>query len=519
MGGLRSGEITLDAIEKAAADKRAKAAASSSEDAGQMDTEQPESKSDTVSGNELESQAEKNITGRLKEWATQDVYSPETIKLTSIKLDLNVQKVSETDATSGGGEGAETSGNNLGGPEIAVQSSGFDEDFYRATYADVDKAVESGQFKSGQDHFNRHGQYEQRSQRFAGNSFEFDEVFHLQTYTDVAKAVAEGAFRSGAHHFWRFGRSEGRMKSLQNQEALKVLNTSTPATQEDKFAQALQRGLNQSEATTGKLSKPQMFATVQQAASNAEQGLLSRGLSEAFSTEVSQVGIALPSLDDALAARKEQELALIDKEGFSGGGENHTIWMEKDSKGRPNFIMASDPKPLPEQLNHMRTLALDKFGMSDRERMAQIYTLLEKSEKLADSTAQGMEVQLEDGQATATEVNDAKTAVIVWVQKALDLLNGAEISTSENDESRLSERLPSWRARIRKVCDPVAFMTSGTERSSVGNYDKAIQNRNSSDGFYELAKNECLALQMEIISFSMMGLANMETQTSFEMLS
>ena len=62
-------------------------------------------------------------------------------------------------------------------------------------------------------------------------------------------------------------------------------------------------------------------------------------------------------------------------------------------------------------------------------------------------------------------------------------------------------------------------MTSGTERSSVGNYDKAIQNRNSSDGFYELAKNECLALQMEIISFSMMGLANMETQTSFEMLS
>ena len=73
--------------------------------------------------------------------------------------------------------------------------------------------------------------------------------------------------------------------------------------------------------------------------------------------------------------------------------------------------MASDPKPLPEQLNHMRTLALDKFGMSDRERMAQIYTLLE-SQKLADSTAQGMEVQLEDGQATATEVNDAKTAVI-----------------------------------------------------------------------------------------------------------
>ena len=44
-----------------------------------------------------------------------------------------------------------------------------------------------------------------------------------------------------------------------------------------------------------------------------------------------QVGIALPSLDDALAARKEQEMALIDK-GFSGGGENHTIWMEKDSK-------------------------------------------------------------------------------------------------------------------------------------------------------------------------------------------
>ena len=191
----------------------------------------------------------------------------------------------------------------------------------------------------------------------------------------------------------------------------------------------------------------------------------------------------------------------------------------KDSKGQTKFHHGSDPKPLPEQLNHMRAITLDKFGLSDRERMAQIHVLLEQSEKLAEQTAQGMEVSLKDGQATATEVNDAKAAVIVLVQKALDLLNGAEISTNENDESRLSERLPGWRARILKVSDPVAFMTSGTERSSVGNYDKAIKNRDSSDGFFELAKRECLALQMEILSFSMMGLADMNTQTSLEMLS
>ena len=297
-------------------------------------------------------------------------------------------------------------------------------------------------------------------------------------------------FRSGAHHFWRHGRAEGRMKSLQNQEALKILNTSTPSTQEDKFAQALQRGLNVSEASTGKLSKPQMFATVQEAASNADRGILAQGLSNAFNSELSQVEGMSSVLDDALSARKAIDTNLNDKAGFSGGGENHAIWMEKDSKGQPSFIMASDPKPLPEQLNHMRAIALDKFGLSDRERMAQIHVLLEQSEKLAEQTAQGMEVSLKDGQATATEVNDAKAAVIVLVQKALDLLNGAEISTNENDESRLSERLPGWRARILKVSDPVAFMTSGTERSSVGNYDKAIKNRDSSDGFFELAKRQ-----------------------------
>ena len=58
VGGLRSGEITLDTFEN---------------------DENSETKSDSVSTNELESQAELNVIGRLKEWATQDVYSPETI--------------------------------------------------------------------------------------------------------------------------------------------------------------------------------------------------------------------------------------------------------------------------------------------------------------------------------------------------------------------------------------------------------------------------------------------------------
>lgn len=72
----------------------------------------------------------------------------------------------------------------------------------------------------------------------------------------------------------------------------------------------------------------------------------------------------------------------------------------------------------------------------------------------------------------------------------------------DQTQATFEAKLAAWRPRIQKVTDPVAFMTSGEmkdgKESSVGNYDRAVNDRNSDDGFYELAKAECAALSGEI---------------------
>jgi hypothetical protein len=75
---------------------------------------------------------------------------------------------------------------------------------------------------------------------------------------------------------------------------------------------------------------------------------------------------------------------------------------------------------------------------------------------------------------------------------------GLGLAFDETGTAALDTKLEQWRPRILKVTDPVAFMTSGTEKSSSGSYDKAINDRKSADGFYELAKSECALLISEI---------------------
>jgi hypothetical protein len=79
-------------------------------------------------------------------------------------------------------------------------------------------------------------------------------------------------------------------------------------------------------------------------------------------------------------------------------------------------------------------------------------------------------------------------------------LKGAMANTVRSSSVVAADRM---RGRLRKVTDPVAFMTSAKldERSKIdysGSYDDGVSNLDSETGFYELAKAECSALVGEL---------------------
>ena len=406
--------------------------------------------------------------------------------------------------------------------DYEVNSSGFNEDFYRATYADVDLAVIRGDFRSGLHHYQEHGMMEQRVKSYNGSSYEFDEVYYLQSYPEVAVDVANGAYRSGAHHFWKKGRAEGRTKSVQNQEILRQLNTDVPQTQEEEFARALQTGLGNVQDDQRKVSKAQMFAQIREAAQKAIGSDLSQSFQAAIAKRTGE-GVP-PAVEEAVEQNENTEMDLNQRQGFTGGGERHDIWMVGGPVGQPIFMMASDPKPLEEQIVDLLSLAIEKYGLVDRERVAQINELLVQAVQLAEQSALDMQVSIEETTVTTSEVTDAKASVVDLVQKALNLLNGGEVGTGENDEARIGRRLPLWQARIQAVCDPVAFMTSAKKVGSAiykgsGNYDKGVSKPTSSDGFFEQAIAECTVIQSEILTFSGMGISDSNLEIEFESLS
>ena len=80
----------------------------------------------------------------------------------------------------------------------------FDESVYLALYPDVAAAVSSGQFSSGQQHFEQYGRQE-------GRLSSFPEAGYLSCNKDVASAINDGWWHgSGRDHWLWFGRSENR---------------------------------------------------------------------------------------------------------------------------------------------------------------------------------------------------------------------------------------------------------------------------------------------------------------------
>ena len=72
--------------------------------------------------------------------------------------------------------------------KVPVEGGVFEEDFYRANYQDVNQAIVAGKFKTGYEHYLKHGMLEGRyySLRVVN---EFNEKNYLLVYADVRELV------------------------------------------------------------------------------------------------------------------------------------------------------------------------------------------------------------------------------------------------------------------------------------------------------------------------------------------
>jgi hypothetical protein len=89
----------------------------------------------------------------------------------------------------------------------------WNEQLYIAVNQDVAAAIESKEFTSGRDHWERAGRAEGRAG--VAPPTNWDEIGYLQAQPDVAKEVGRKTFVSGYHHYHAAGRAEGRIGGLQ----------------------------------------------------------------------------------------------------------------------------------------------------------------------------------------------------------------------------------------------------------------------------------------------------------------
>jgi hypothetical protein len=85
----------------------------------------------------------------------------------------------------------------------------IDEQWYRATYPDVDAAIRAGAYRSARQHFVEHGYFEGRRPF----DIEVDEAAYLRRYPDIEESVRQGIVESARDHFIRHGYEEGRIPS------------------------------------------------------------------------------------------------------------------------------------------------------------------------------------------------------------------------------------------------------------------------------------------------------------------
>lgn len=118
--------------------------------------------------------------------------------------------------------------------------SSFDEQYYLQSNPDVADAVKKGQFSTGRQHFDLHGNREQRNPNAM-----VDMAFYLSHNADVAEAVRSGKIASGWDHWLTYGLAEGRAASatLARFDAAAYLrsnNDVAAAVKEGAFRSALQ---------------------------------------------------------------------------------------------------------------------------------------------------------------------------------------------------------------------------------------------------------------------------------------
>jgi hypothetical protein len=83
----------------------------------------------------------------------------------------------------------------------------FDEEWYLATYPDVQDAIKKRLFPSGWMHFRKVGYFEGR----LGASPSVDTQWYTSTYPDIAQAMLDGVVTDATDHYVRFGHAEGRL--------------------------------------------------------------------------------------------------------------------------------------------------------------------------------------------------------------------------------------------------------------------------------------------------------------------
>lgn len=82
-----------------------------------------------------------------------------------------------------------------------------DEAWYLRTYADVAKAVTSGELPSGKEHYRLFGYYEHRRPY----AITVDGAWYLAQYVDVGQAIADGTSRDSQAHFDQIGYAQARL--------------------------------------------------------------------------------------------------------------------------------------------------------------------------------------------------------------------------------------------------------------------------------------------------------------------
>ena len=91
--------------------------------------------------------------------------------------------------------------------DLYISCWDFDEDWYLATYPDIQDAVSQGKFTSGWAHFRTVGYLEGR----LGTQPTVDPEWYVNTYPDIAEAMLHGTVTSPADHYVQFGYKEGRL--------------------------------------------------------------------------------------------------------------------------------------------------------------------------------------------------------------------------------------------------------------------------------------------------------------------